>query len=113
MLNITTLNKYSPSLTAREVGVSQSSWGTVQANFAYAEGTKRYSGVTLDDGRVFLSDNAFRIAGPIEGYMGVNSTDLSGVIIHEFFYRAGLSNAQIESMHKKIQEHCGIPGFAL
>ena len=53
VLNITTLNKYSPDLTARQVGISERRWAEVQSNFAQ-EGTSRYSGVTLADGRVFL-----------------------------------------------------------
>jgi hypothetical protein len=113
VLNITTLNKYSSNLTARQVGVSQKSWAEVQANFGATEGTQRYSGVTLADGRVFLSSNAFYISGPIEGLFGVNSADLSGIIVHEFFHRAGLSEDQIKPLHSEIQKNCGIRGFAL
>jgi hypothetical protein len=113
VLNITTLNKYSASLTARQVGVSQSSWGAIQSTFANPQDGKYASAVTLADGRVFLGDNAFYIAGPVEGFFGANSADLSGIIVHEFFHRAGLSEAQIKALHPQIQQNCGIRGFAL
>lgn len=113
VLNITTLNKYSPNLTAHQVGVSQSSWGNIQSTFATPQDGKYASAVTLADGRVFLGSNAFYISGPVEGFFGVNSTDLSGTIVHEFFHRAGLSEAQIKALHPQIQQNCGIPGFAL
>lgn len=114
VLNITTLNKYSAGLTAGQVGVTQGSWAKVQHRFATPKDNKMASGVTLvPDGRVFLGDNAFKIAGVVEGFFGRTSTDLSGVIIHEFFHRAGVSEKQIESMHQGIQNNCGIPGFAL
>ena len=112
VLNITTLNKYSPDLTARQVGVSEKSWANVQSKFANPEGTAYYSGVTLADGRVFLNDNAFYISGAVSGLIW-NSTDLSGVITHEFFHRAGLNESQIRALHKDIQKNCGIPGYAL
>jgi len=113
VLNITTLNKYSPGLTAREVGVSQQSWANVQSTFANPRDNKYASAVTLADGRVFLGSNAFYISGPVAGFFGWNSTDLSGVIVHEFFHRAGLSEDQIKALHPQIQKNCGIPGFAL
>jgi len=113
VLNITTLNKYSPSLTARQVGVSQSSWSNVQSTFANPQDGEYASGVTLADGRVFLGNNAFYISGPIEGFFGANSADLSGIIVHEFFHRAGLNEDQIKALHPQIQRNCGIPGFAL
>lgn len=113
VLNITTLNKYSPNLTAQQVGVSQSSWANVQSTFANPQGSKVASGVTLADGRVFLGDNAFYVSGPIEGFFGANSADLSGIIVHEFFHRAGLNEDQIKALHPQIQQNCGIPGFAL
>lgn len=113
VLNITTLNKYSPDLTARQVGVSQSSWANIQSTFANPQGSSYASGVTLADGRVFLGDNAFYISGAVEGFFGVNSADLSGIIVHEFFHRAGLNEDQIKALHRQIQQNCGIPGFAL
>lgn len=112
VLDITTLNKYSPTLTAREVGVTQGSWDYVQSKFANPEDGKYASGVTLADGRVFLGDNAFYQPGIFAG-LRYNTTDLSGVIVHEFFHRAGLSEPQIQALHKDIQANCGIPGFAL
>jgi YD repeat-containing protein len=112
VLNITTLNKYSPDLTARQVGVGRKSWAEVQDKFAKPEGSKVTSGVTLADGRVFLGDNAFYQPGYLAGFI-YNTTDLSGVIVHEFFHRAGLSEAQVTALHSDIQRNCGIPGFAL
>ncbi len=112
ILNITTLNKYSPDQTARQVVVNEKDWADIQSKFANPEGTGYYSGVTLRDGRVFLNDNAFYISGAVSGLIW-NSTDLSGVITHEFFHRAGLSESQIRALHPDIQKNCGIPGYAL
>jgi len=112
-LSITTINKYSSNLTARDVGVSQKSWDNVRNHFEQAQGFLTYtSGVTLADGRVFLGDNAFYQAGPISQFYR-KYTDLPGVIVHELFYRAGLSESQIKALHGEIQKNCGRPGDAL
>ena len=112
ILNITTLNKYNSNLTARDVGVSQTSWADVKSKFDNPQSSMYAKGVTLEDGRVFLNDNTFYIAGPF-AQMFYSSVDLSGTIVHEFFHRAGLSEAQVQALHEGIQKNCGIPGFAL
>ena len=112
-LSITTINKYSSNLTARDVGVSQASWANVKDKFDNPQGFGTHgSGVTLQDGRIFLTDNAFYQAGSISQFL-YKDTDLSGVIVHEFFHRAGLNESQIRALHPQIQKNCGTPGDAL
>ena len=64
------------------------------------------------DGRIFLTDNAFYKAGAIS-QMLYKDTDLPGVIVHELFHRAGLSESQIRALHPQIQQNCGNPRDAL
>ena len=112
-LSITTINKYSSNLTAKDVGVSQRSWAEVKNTFDNAQGFGTHaSGVTLADGRIFLTDNAFYQAGAISQIL-YKDTDLSGVIVHELFHRAGLGEAQIRALHPEIQRNCGNPKDAL
>jgi len=112
-LSITTINKYSSNLTAKEVGVSQRSWAEVKNTFDNSQGFGTHaSGVTLADGRIFLTDNAFYQAGAISQLL-YKDTDLSGVIVHELFHRAGLSESQIRALHPQIQQNCGNPRDAL
>jgi len=113
-LAITTLNKYSSGLTARQVGTSQRQWDDVRSHFENRQGLFAHtSGVTLNPGgAVFLSDNAFYQAGELAHFI-VPDTDLSGVIVHELFHRAGLNEAQILALHPDIQRNCGSPGDKL
>jgi len=106
---ITTLNKYSSNLTAAAVGVTQRQWDNVRNRFENPPFLQRYAGVTLaGDGRVFLSDHAFYQPGSIAGVFRPR-TDLPGVIVHEFFHRAGLNEPQVEALKEGIQKNCGNP----
>ena len=113
VMAITTLNKYSSNLTAAAVGVSQRHWNNVRNNIENPGWFKRVNGVTLEgDGRVFLTDHAFYQPNAFT-QMYRAQTDLPGVIIHEFFHRAGLNHEQVEALNKEIQKNCGTPGFGL
>jgi hypothetical protein len=39
--------------------------------------------------------------------------DLSGIIVHEFFHRAGLTEAQVRALNPDIQKYCGDKDAAL
>ncbi|HKO44535.1 MAG TPA: hypothetical protein VJU84_14750 [Pyrinomonadaceae bacterium] len=113
IMAITTLNRYSPNLTAAEVGISQRHWDSIRNKFENPPFLKRYNGVTLEgDGRVFLGDNAFYQPSSIIANFR-SRTDLPGVIVHEFFHRAGLVEKQVEALNADIQKHCGNPRDAL
>ncbi|MGH9970024.1 MAG: hypothetical protein ACREBG_19825 [Pyrinomonadaceae bacterium] len=100
-LSITTINKYSSNLTAKDVGVSQRSWANVKSKFDNPQGFLTYtSGATLADGRIFLGDNAFYQAGSITQVL-FSSTDLRGTravsaIRRIPFCRRPLSRTSIE-----------------
>jgi hypothetical protein len=113
VLSITTLNRYSSNLTAAAVGISQSRWSNIQNKFEVGEDGKLAAGATLGgDGRVFLGNNAFYQPGSI-AQMLYKAGDLPGVIVHEFFHRAGLTEAQVKALNPDIQKNCGNPQDAL
>lgn len=111
-LSITTLNKYSSSLGASDVGVTQAVWNDVRDKFENYQKQGIGLGVTLPDGRVFLPDNAFYQAGAITQLFYKNA-DLAGIITHELFHRAGLNEGQLKALRDDIQCNCGTPSFAL
>lgn len=112
VLAITTLNRYSATLTASAIGISQQRRDNIR-NELESGGLTRGNAVTLGtDGRVFLADNAFYQAGTIT-QMFRSNTDLPGVIVHEFFHRAGLNENQVRALNPSIQRNCGTPGDGL
>jgi hypothetical protein len=110
VLRTTTLNKYSMTLTAADVGLNKSYWSDIQGTFANKGGaavTRRY------DARVFLGDKAFHEASSILGGLGLDtSSDLPGIITHEFFHRIGLKHANFPKQ-SDIQRNCGTPGLVM
>jgi YD repeat-containing protein len=111
-LAITTINKYSSNLTAKDVGVSQSSWNNIRDKFDNPGFSRHALGVTIADGRVFLPETAFYQAGPIS-QMLYRNPDLAGIITHELFHRAGLNEDQFTKLRDDIQQNCGSPSDAL
>ncbi len=93
--------------------MSQTSWANVRNKFENRQGLFQYGlGVTLADGRIFLPDNAFYQAGSIT-QLFYKDADLAGIITHELFRRAGLSEDQLTKLRDEIQRNCGTPGDAL
>ncbi len=61
---------------------------------------------------LFLGDNAFYQPGSIT-QMFYKAGDLPGVIVHELFHRAGLTESQVKALNPDIQKNCGNPKDAL
>jgi uncharacterized protein YjaZ len=111
-LSITTINKYSSNLTAKDVGVKQAVWNDVRDKFENYQKNGIGLGVTIADGRIFLPSNAFYQAGGVAQFFYKNA-DLPGIITHELFHRAGLNEDQVTALRDEIQRNCGTPGDAL
>jgi hypothetical protein len=114
VLAITTLNKYSPNQTAKQVAYSESGWANVRNKFKDGSASNaQAAGVTLNDGRIFLNDAAFYQASAFWGFLGYRDADLAGIITHELFHRAGLNESTILSLHPQIQMNCGTSGLSM
>lgn len=103
LLSIASLNKYSPSLTAQQMGISQASRENMANKYERATFNK-FLGVTVGN-QIWLTTNAFNLASGLF----TPKTDVPGLIVHELFHVAGIPDVRF--LNDKIQEHCGWGGF--
>ena len=114
LLNVTTFNRYTSSLTSRQVGVSERRWSEVHNQFESNPNTNAVTVAGLP--YVFIGDHSFYEASVWGRVAGRESTDLAGVIVHELFHVAGLGRDKesvIRGMHSDIQRYCGRPELLL
>lgn len=94
LLGVATFHRYSDSLTAKEMGISEDARKKISQ--------KTFVGVTLGK-NIWLDPNyAFKL-----GSAFLKGTDLPASIVHELLHVFGLPDPLVATLNKEIQEHCG------
>lgn len=98
LLNMARFNKYDPTLTAEQMGLTQEE-RELLANQYENSWFSSFNGWTSPRGQVFLTDKAFN-------EQPVLARDLTGIIVHELFHVAGYLDPHVGSLNKQIKQHC-------
>ena len=106
-----TLNKYSTSLTAAQMGISQADRDEIAKNYDSHYTSLNVANAVTNGGRTWLMPEAFWNNSTIT----YNDRDLGGIMVHELFHVVGYGKAwesRIKSLSKEIQNHCS-HGFGI
>jgi hypothetical protein len=102
LLSIASINKYSPALTAQQMGISQAERAALANSYDNVGSFGSYfRGVTFGR-QIWLVDQAFDVAPAFK-----SPSDLAGLIVHELFHVAGWDDPSVAGMNEEIQKHCG------
>jgi hypothetical protein len=104
LLRRASINRYSPSLTAQQMGISDADRRNMADNYENAW-FSYFLGVT-NGNKIWFPDEAFRrITGGL-----TSPSDLPGIIVHELLHVAGLTDPYISSLNRQIGQNCGWGG---